>query len=151
MTDDQLKLVIGSAITLVVGIVGVFKDEILNFFGTRKYKYLKGEWDCEWEENPNKNNPTGKSIKDRVLLTKVFGKIIKGKGSTGDLGNWNINGRISESAITISYNPKRDNIKHNLGVVILQIVYSNKTELKGKWYQFNGIELVGGDTIWKKV
>lgn len=151
MTPDQLEIVITAAISLTLGLIGLFKDEIVNFFGTRKFKYLKGDWDCQWIEEKNRKHPDGRTITDRVTIKKVYGKIIKGKGSTGDLGEWHINGRISESAVTISYWPHRDNIKHNLGVVILQVEYDNKSELRGKWQQYNGVELVGGETIWKKI
>ena len=140
-------------ILAVVGtIIGIFKEEVVNFlFGGRKYKYLRGEWACQWVENPNKRHPDGKLINDRVTIKNVFGRLIKGHGSTGDLGKWTINGEISESVITISYKPDRDSLKHNLGVVILEVEYNNKNQLKGKWYQFDGHELVGGDANWVRV
>lgn len=152
MTIEQLKSILAIVLPIFGIIVGIFKDEIVNFlFGSRKYKYLKGQWSCEWKEEPSKLNPSGKTINDSVTLKNVYGELVKGKGSTGTLGEWSINGHISESAITISYKPKKDKKKHNLGVVILEVNDSTPNHLTGKWFQYNGLELVGGDTIWKKI
>lgn len=150
MTDEHIKLFGGLAIALIVGIITAFKEEIINSFGTKQFKYLKGQWTCEWHEDPNRKYGGGQTINDSITITKVFGKLIKGYGSTGTLGKWKINGRISECVIAFSYIPQSDSKKHNLGVVILE-VGSNKTLLTGKWYQYNSIELVGGITTWKKV
>jgi hypothetical protein len=152
MTPEVLKIVLSAIGGVVVGIIGVYREELKNIlFGTRKFKYLVGEWDCIWHVNPSDTVKVAGTITDRVTISKVYGSVLKGNGSTGHLGKWDIKGKMSESAITIMYNPQRQDRKHNLGVVILQVEYSNKNELKGMWYQFNGLELVGGDTSWKKI
>jgi hypothetical protein len=152
MSIELLKSLLSIILPILGIIVGIFKDEIVNYlFGSRKYKYLKGQWACEWKEESNKRNPNGKTINDSITIRSVYGEIVKGKGSTGVLGEWSINGQISESAITISYKPKKDKLKHNLGIIILEVNDSIHNELTGKWFQYNGLEVVGGDTKWIKI
>ncbi len=147
-TDAFLKIGIPIIGIVVTAFIGNFKEEIKNLFERSKYKYLKGTWDCEWIINQSSTSSVGGSIKDTVIIKSVYGKLVRGTGSTKDFGEWNIKGKISENVFVSSYSPKKDSKKHNLGVIIIKVDSDEKKVLKGKWIQYRGNELVDGETIW---
>jgi hypothetical protein len=145
MNDTIVKIIIGVIPAVVVGIVGLYKDEVKNFFiSSKKYKYLIGKWQCSW-----KLNITGKTIFDNIDVKRINGRILKGTGHTKDVGPWAFKGNIGDSTITLIYK-SGDGYDHS-GVIILKLDVYNKKEMQGVWSQHTRGVLVGGITKWQKL
>jgi hypothetical protein len=143
--SDSLKIIIGFVITLIIGALGVYKDEVKNFFiSSKKYKYLIGKWQCSW-----KLNATGKAIFDNIEVKSINGRILKGSGHTKDVGPWSFKGDIADSTITLIYK-SGDGYDHS-GVIILKLDIYNKKEMEGVWSQHTRGNLVSGTTKWQRL
>jgi hypothetical protein len=145
MNDVTVKIIIGIVSAVLVGALGVYKEEVKNFFiSSKKYKYLLGKWQCNWELTSD-----GKTISDNVDIKSINGKILKGTGHTKDVGPWTFKGDISESTITLIYK-SGEGYDHS-GVIILKLDVYNKNEMDGVWSQHTRGNLVSGTTKWIKL
>ena len=133
--------------------IGIYKNELFQFFfGTRKYKYLKGNWNTYWTENASIRYPNGREIPPEVIEIKyVIGKIVIGTGNGVLYGKYDFKGHISDSAIAIRYSGVQTKSKPHPGVFILKFNDGNQEVLNGFWAQSKAEEIVHGTTKWEKV
>jgi hypothetical protein len=96
-----------------------FKEDVSNLFrlvASKNNEYLLGTWKCTWETLAPKPRP---QIQDTVDITLVRGRILKGKGSNSDFGEWDLEGRTSHLAVSFSYTGRKKN--QNLpGAIVLK-------------------------------
>jgi len=148
MNPDTIKLLVSIGSVIFTGILVTFKEEILNFFRSGKYKYLKAKWGCKWKESPSAEHPNGQTIFDKIEITSVIGRLVKGKGYTDDYGDWEFKGSISKAVITMTYKNKIGSDRS--GVFILKIDEDKPDVLDGVWCQYKRGDIASGTTEWIK-
>lgn len=161
MNPDVLKLLLSIASIVIGTILGVYKDDIKNFFiSSRKYRYLKGKWACKWTETSSTQNPSGQTFFDVLEITSINGKKIKGKGDSKNALEWSFNGTISALTITLLYEVKSADDRS--GVIILQRDQRNPRKMEGAWCQrkiveiehdgraYQRAEIISGTTVWQR-
>ncbi len=147
---DELKIILAIAGPLIGAILTTFKDEIINFFSTRKYKALKGNWDCTWTEVASGVAP--RVINDIVEIKRINGRIVSGTGTTQGIGSWHFKGEISDNTtITLTYKFDKSKIVDNSGSIILKLGSNPTKTLEGVWSQYKHPDLKGGTTEWTKI
>ncbi|MGB8193240.1 MAG: hypothetical protein WCF67_15025 [Chitinophagaceae bacterium] len=159
--SDTTQLIVLIVSTILGLILGTFKDEIVNlFYSGRKYKHLKGKWNCRWMQNPGPANSQEIISNDTVEITEIWGKRVTGKGYAPEFGEWNFKGNISDMAIRLLYTAKEGTDRS--GAIILKISPYDNNNLSGAWCQHKVIEIerdgskmksgevVSGTTTWVK-
>jgi hypothetical protein len=149
MSDDVLKLTIALGSALIATLISSFKDEIKNLFvSSRRYRYLKGKWECRWNENSS-NSQALPAIYDNIEIGTLIGRIVKGHGVTKAFGEWKFKGNISESVVTVTY--KNEKGSDRSGVIILKLDPDEEKKLDGVWCQHKKGIIVTGTTEWHKL
>ena len=104
MTDTLTVAVIVAPATTVAGaLIGAYHDELkglLRSIFSKKNEYLLGVWDCAWDTQV----PAGRAqITDSVHMESVRGQLVKGTGTTPGIGEWKLQGRVTQFAASFSY------------------------------------------------
>jgi hypothetical protein len=133
---------------LVGALLGVFKEEIKNAFrfaDSRKNGFLLGAWDCTWDTvAPTKRQ----EIRDRVNITSVSGRLVRGNGSTPGFGTWSMDGRVSPLALSASYSGEATN-QDLPGSLVLKI--DTNDQMSGAWAQYSKTgDVLSGTTVWRR-
>ncbi len=149
MDSTLIAGILGTAGTVLAAVIAAYRDEIKNFlFGPSGYSYLKGTWDATWVITSSTESSLP-PITDRVTITGVNGRLIKGSGITSGFGNWALEGKAAEFAITLSYAGEQEKTDM-VGVVILK--KETPMKLTGVWCQYTPEgSLRSGTTSWSKV
>jgi hypothetical protein len=142
--------IVGAVCTAGLGLfVGAFQEDITNllhFAASRRNDYLRGEWNCTWitSQAPKPRDP----IQDRVNLTLVRGNLVRGKGTTADYGDWEMEGRVADLAVSFAY-AGRDQQRNLPGAIVLKKVSND--EMAGAWAQYalSG-DVISGTTTWRR-
>ena len=140
--------IIGAVGAVVGAAIAGFKDEIKNFFRFRASKdnqYLLGTWDCTWVAL---TSPPNEPIKDSVKITSVSGNLVKGAGSTPGGGDWELDGKAADLAVSFSYSvPQQQQFRP--GAVVLK--KDNPNQMSGAWaeYKVHG-DVQSGTTTWNR-
>lgn len=149
-----MDAIVTAAILGVVGTVGAavvtaYRDEIKNvLLRTKDHDYLRATWQCTWDITSHPAvSPS--HIVDQVKITKVTGKLVKGEGSTPGYGKWQLEGKATQFAVTLSYSGE-NTMKDAVGVVIVK--KESPTKLNGVWCQYaSDGSLRSGTTVWDKI
>lgn len=150
MQVEVTAAIIGAVCTAGLGLlVGAFQEDITNllhFAASRRNDYLLGEWNCNWvtTQAPSPRAP----IQDRVNLTQVRGNLVRGKGTTANFGDWEMDGRVAELAVSFSY-AGRNQHRNLPGAIVLKKI--NNDEMAGAWAQYSPSgDVISGTTVWRR-
>ncbi|MFN0031539.1 MAG: hypothetical protein ACKVOR_05215 [Flavobacteriales bacterium] len=166
----MMEWILGILGVCVTSLLTVYGDKLLNFaVGGRKHKWLKGEWQAEWEFSTPEElaiykakypqfivrilDNTKDGIADSITIEKVYGKIISGVGRHPERGTWKFTGRIEHSTIRCHYTSDAEGFKNLAGVFILQFDENIRNKMDGKWLQNTSLQqglIIGGDAVWRR-
>lgn len=140
---------IGAAVSIITFVGGIYQEEIRNAFNstaTSQNEYLVGKWIGTW----NITSPAKKSLpSDTITITRVRGTLVKGVGSTAELGDYDLDGRATDLAVSFSYTGKNEQQRQLPGAIVLKKV--NPNLMTGAWTQYmldGGV--VSGTTEWRR-
>jgi hypothetical protein len=153
MTDTVKAAVITGVIGGFFGILtfvgGIYQEDIRNYFNsgaTSQNQFLVGKWIGTW----NIVSPEKKSLPpDTITITTVRGTLVKGVGSTPELGDYDLDGRATDLAVSFSYTGKSDQQRQLPGAIVLKKV--NPNLMTGAWtqYMLSG-DVVSGTAEWRR-
>ena len=133
--------VIGAAVAAAITNL----EKVRNFFRSSKdSEYLLGAWDCTWDILVP---APGTQVKDIVEITSVNGNVVKGKGSTPGVGNWDLDGKAANLAASFSYSVL---LQQPLsGAIVLKKEAPNR--MTGAWAQYTTHgDVESGTTTWNR-
>ncbi len=148
MTDTLTVAVIGAAATVAGALIGAYHDELkglLRSIFSKKNEYLLGVWDCAWDTQV----PAGRAqITDSVHMESVRGQLVKGTGTTPGIGEWKLQGRVTQFAASFSYAGVATRFDLP-GAIVLRI--ATPRQMTGAWAQYSGTgDVISGITTWNR-
>jgi hypothetical protein len=145
MEAQVIAAFVTAAASIFVAVIG--KEGVWNFFklgASKRNEYLLGAWECTWDTVAP---ATTLHIQDRATITRVRGNLVKGNGSTPNVGDWDLDGRAGRLAVSFSYSIKGHELP---GAVVLKSTAND--QMSGAWAQYsNSGEVISGTTIWRRV
>jgi hypothetical protein len=120
MSDTVKAAVITGVFSIVTFVLGIYQEDIRNYFNsgaTSQNQELLGKWIGTW----NITSPEKKSLPpDTITITTVCGTLVKGVGSTPELGDYELDGRATGLAVSFWYTGKSDQQRQLPGAIALK-------------------------------